>query len=353
MAHVEREACRRPPADRLGAVNGRFEVPLTGELAPLAAEAGSNGPVRPDDRRRVAVAIALVGAVVAIAVTISLALASDDEDATADGDAPTSVAGPLTAPRPPDATLPPTLPPIAAGAAVALPEHPVVGVLTVDVEFDDAAFDLDTALRRAADDRPRRAVTTIVVGGGDTRLNAVIARSPSGDRYRLLVDGAAPPVELIVDLELGVSFVSVAGDEWRQLPNDEILDGGDGELRSFLDVLLLGPVRPATVSGASVTPGEYVLLTDGSRIARRYDIVIDASDAPIWARYRLGPAADAPPPAAGEPFTIAAYVDEWGDLVQVDGVVAIGPTEQLSLHTVSILPSDFEIALPDVVAPPP
>lgn len=334
----------------------RIEIPLTG----TGGEPGSPGepsPSEPTDWRRLVAIASLAGTALGVVVSVVI-LTSDGDDRPPPS---TTVA--------PDAiaeliTTPPTLPrPGVADLAemdgttsqdrslfdpdpsIAAPQYPSLGL--PDEALD--RFDLAGATARLDIDVARRSTTRYEIGRGGFVIDVAIGRDPANDRYELVIDGDADRIRVVVDVATGTGYVqrSAEPDAWRAVALDVLSPRED--FAALLGRLLLGPVRTDTLSGATlVAPGDAVAIADGAAPARRFSVLLTAGQVPEWARYRLGPVGDAPPPLDDDPILFFTYVSEADQIVEVSGTFPFGNTEQLVVHRIETLPPSFEVEVPDV-----
>lgn len=338
-----------------------------GDVEPVTAGASPGS-----DPRRLIRRSSLAGvAVGVVAATVVLALTDDDPGDDADEPPVATVLGGTE----PQLTTPPTLTPLDSlpstrnpdaftdmngttsqdrvlfdrFAAITVPEYPSID----DAPDDDlTGFDLEAAVRGLAVDASRRASTRYEVGSGAFRLDVIVSRDAGLDRYELVVDrSTGESSRLVVDVAGGTAYATASrSDEWVAIANDDLVAPDGATIADQLDRLLAGPVRLDTLADAVLVTGGPLVSIDGGPPTRRHSVTLRAGVVPEWARYQLGPVADAPPPDPSDPIAFFAYVDETGVLTEVTGTFPFGNTAQLVVHRLEELPADTEITLPDRVA---
>ena len=332
-----------------------FEIPLTGN-GPLANPI-DEGAVPPPNWRKIVGLASLGGVAGGIVLSIVLLGVVWSDDGNDDvGDPSTTIV-----------TAPPTLPSLgtipdaeqglsAASAASGAPARegslldlidvPTYPPLTGRQVASADGFDLYRAVSQLDVDVARRSSTRLELGGGYLRDFAIL-RDPTSDRYRVDRDGAVS----IFDGTTGLTYAdfSLPGDD-QWLPSDDrpLADSvGVGSVPALYQRLLLGPIRPDTLSSATVTPGEFVILDDGLTSARAFTVELPAAVIPEWQLYVFGPTNEFPASVRPARMTYTAYVDELNQIRRIVGLSDLGRIPQLVVHDLGTLAEPIPIALPD------
>lgn len=345
------------------------EVPLTGPGdAPV--------PAPDDDRDRggrrglVAAAIiaaAIIAAIVAAVIAVQVIGGDDDEAAPPATDVDDIAAqittpptlGPLdTLPTPDDPALaresldegpqPTTSQDRSLFDGVSRPSYPPV----TDVGLPElVAYDIAGAVERLGEDVPRRSETRLELGTAGFVLDVTIERDPDRDRYLIRLESRDDSQEATVDIASGTTYVRSNGEFVADVPNDEIIAGSTApDVNVYFDRLLLGPVRPDTFN-APATRGRGVVTIDDIRVARQFLANVQGSSIPEWQLYAFSPVFEFPVEDRPSLLEYAVYVDDGGDIVQVDGVSLVGDVPQLVEHRLFHLGGPIVVDLPpDILA---
>ncbi len=345
-----------------------IEVPLTGSGD--AASPPPDEPRPPNWRRGPAIAVLAGAALVGVVVTIQ-AIGGDDEAAAPEPTAVDELASQITTPPTLGAldTLPsPDDPALARESrdggpqpatsqdrslfadAVTRPSYPPV----TDVGLPElVTYDIAAAVARLGEDVPRRSETHLELGTAGFVLDVTIERDPDRDRFRIRVETQSETQEAIVDVATGLTYVRSDGDFVADVPNDEIIEGSTAsDIREYFDRLLLGPVRPDSFNAAA-TRGRSVVTVGDVRVARQFIANVQGPSVPEWQVYAFGPVFEFPVEDRPSLLEYAVYVDDDGDIVQVDGVSRLGSVPQLIEHRLIHLGGPIVIDLPPDLAEPP
>jgi hypothetical protein len=334
-----------------------FEIPLTGD-GPLSIPI-DEGVVPPSNWRKIVGLASLGGVVGGILLSVVLLgfVWNDDDGDNDGGDPPTTIV-----------TTPPTLASLgtipepeqdvsteSAGPGaparedslldqIVVPTYPPV---TEGEVVPSDGFDLYAAVAQLDDDITRRSSTRLELGVGGFVRDYTIVRDPTTDRYEVTREGAT----MIVDGTTGLTFLdwSSPGDE-QWLPIDDRLlaeSVGIDSVGVFYHRLLIGPIRPATLSSATVTPGDYVLFDDGISTARAFDVEVPGALIPEWQLYVFGPTNEFLPSDRPSRLNYSVYVDGRNQIRRIVGLSDLGGIPQLIVHDLATLAERFPIDLPD------
>ncbi|NNE10612.1 MAG: hypothetical protein HKN41_00010 [Ilumatobacter sp.] len=346
-----------------------IEIELTGDgpLAPGAPDDGDHA-LPPNWRRLVAIAL-IAGTPLGIGGGLLLrALESDDVDSTAPttlpGDDPASV---ITTPPTlaPLDTLPPAVlagDPLDEGPqpttsqdrvlfedAVVPPAYPELADVSLSEVFE---YRIEPAVAALADDVARRSHTRIELGIEGYVLDVTIERDPVLDRYQVIFEQGGLTQVAIVDTATNSTYVNPGTDNLEIVLNAELLAGSTAaDINEYFDRLLLGPVRPDTF-GAAGTTGRSLHELDDVGTVRQFTTRVDGDSVPEWQIYLFSPVVEFRPEDRPSELDYLVYVDDEGDVVQVDGVATIGDVPQLIEHRIERLDDEHRVELPDPVTPP-
>jgi hypothetical protein len=350
------------------------EVPLSGD-GPLAVAPGGTpdpGSPAPTNWRKIVGSASLIGAALGIALAIVvLAFGRNDDDGRPIGD---DTANTLATDPASLITTPPTLdtlpvpqpldrtPGVGGLATIPLPVDRVV-VPTYPTLGPDRPLpggvdqiDLFAATMALGNDVPRRSSTHLELGVGGYSHDFTIVRDSAADRFRVEL---RDDVAIVLDGTTGYLWeVSVSGEDQRsQQPADgralaEQL--GVDSMGEFFDRLLQGPVRPDTISSATVSLGELVALDDGNSVARAFTVEVPGALVPEWQLYALGPTSEFVPSDRPPRLTYTVYVDQHNEIRRVVGISDLGGIPQLVVHDIETLTEPIPIDTPEAaVAPEP
>lgn len=345
-----------------------IEIELTGDgpLAPVEAP-GDPDRLPPNWRRLVGIAL-IAGTALGVTGALVLSTLEQDDPAATTTLPPDEIGSAITTPptlRPLD-TLPPAdfaateateppwddlRPPISAPVEplLALPSYPAVEEPAVSVAIPDT---IEPAVAALADDVARRSRTHVELGIDGYALDVVIERDPVLDRYRVVFEfGADRQQVAIIDAAAGITHVDPGTPDYATILNEDIVAGSDAaDIHEFVDDLLLGPVRPDTISLPVTTAGDVYDL-GGAGLARQFMTRVAGEDVPEWQIYTFSPVFEFRPEDRPQMLDYLVYVDARGDIIQVDGVAQVGDVGQLISHSLERLDESFRIDLPDPPAP--
>ncbi len=343
----EQQGRQNPPA---------FEIPLTGD-GPLANPT-DEGAVPPPNWRKIVGLSSLGGVVGGIVLSVVLlGVVWNDDGDNGGGDpsttivtTPATLASLGTIPEPdqgiPTASAGPGAPAREGSLLdqIVVPTYPPV---TEGEAVPPDGFDLYAAIAQLDDDIARRSSTHLELGVGGFVRDYTIARDPTTDRYEVTREG----VTMIVDETTGLTFVdwSSPGDEqWLPIDDRSLAESvGIASVGEFYHRLLLGPIRPDTISSATVTPGDVVLLDDGISAARAFDIELPGALIPEWQLYVFGPTNEFVPSDRPSRLTYTVYVDRHDQIHRIVGLSDLGGIPQLIVHDLGTLTERVPIELPD------
>ena len=339
-----------------------FEIPLTGD-GPLANPI-DEGQVPPPNWRKIVGLASLggvVGGIVLSIVLLGVVWNDDDNDGNDnegnDNNASTTIV-----------TTPPTLAslgtilqpesglstasagpgaPAREGSLLDLIPVPTYAPVTGREVVSPDGFDLYRAVAQLDIDAARRSSTRLELGVGGYLRDFAILRDPTSDRYQVEREG----VVSIFDGTTGSAYVNASfpGDE-QWLPSDDRAlaeSVGVDSVTELYQRLLLGPIRPDTITSATVTPGELVVLDDGLTAARAFTVELPAALIPEWQLYVFGPTNEFAPSVRPTRMTYTAYVDEQNQIRRIVGLSDLGRIPQLVVHDLGTLAERFPIELPD------
>mgnify|MGYP007046912106 FL=1 len=346
-----------------------FEVPLAGH-GPLAdsgqpTESSSDDPA--PNRRKIACLASLGGIGIGILVSVVLlgVVWSDDGEHGETESSPSQTAdrsdaasliptpptlSPLDRIPAPDRT--PTAPagqgaPVREGSLldqIIVPTYPPVAKREV---FPPDSFDLFAAVSLLAKDVPRLSSTRLELGVGGFVRDYTILRDPVTDRYQFTTGGLVS----VVDETTGLTYLdlSVPGDEqWVLNDNRLVADHFGVESVSLIyDRLLLGPIRLDTISSASLTAGDFVIIDDGNSVARAFTVDVPGSLIPEWQLFAFGPTSEFMPSDRPTRMTYTVYVDEHNQIRRIVGLSDLGGVPQLVVHDLGLPSERIPIELPD------
>ena len=155
-----------------------------------------------------------------------------------------------------------------------------------------SAFDLAVAVSELESDVPRVGSTHLEIGVGGFVSDTTIVRDPVTGRFEVDRDGLVA----VVDESSGWTYVDISnpGDErWMTIDAEPLAESvGAADVGTLYRWLMLGPLRPDTIAWATVTPGAFVMIDDGLRVAREYTVVLPAAMIPEWRLYVFGPTSE-------------------------------------------------------------
>lgn len=342
------------------------EIPLTGD-GPLVVPTDDDDSTPPPNWRKV-IGLASLGGVlggIALSVVLMAFVFDDDEPGGGIAGDPTSTLD--QADRTTLITTPATLIPLDTVAALAdaprssaspgaparagsLLDQIVVPTFppaTAREEFPPASFDLDTAVLQLGTDLARSSSTKLELGVGGFIRNYSIVRDPVSDRYEFVAEGLVS----VVDRATGLTYLDISspGDpQWVLNDNQLVAENfGVENVGVLYDRLLLGPIRPDTISSATVTPGQFVMLDDGITVARVFTVELPGDLIPEWQLYVFGPTHEFLPSDRPSRMAYTVYVDEHSEIRRVVGLSDLGGIPQLVVHDLGALAERFPIELPD------
>ncbi len=335
------------------------EIPLVGdEVEVTPTPAPSDGTPTGSNRGRVFGIAAAVASVVAVAVLTATVLLGGDENGSPTTVDPEQVAAAITTPPTlsPLEALPPPDDPVTDGGAqpttsqdrvlsdsVPVPVYPEVPDATLR---EIVEYDIINAVNLLAADLPRQSETHYELGSGGFVLDVKIVRDPARDRYQITIESRDLLQVAIVDNATGTTYVNPGTGNRIEIPNAEVIEGSTAStINEYFDRLLKGPVRPDTFTPTSTRGRSLVVVPDvGS--AREFITNIDGELIPEWQIYAFGPGFEFRPEDRPRLLEYHAYVDDDGNLAQVDGVSMAGNVSQLVQHRITLLDDPTDVDLP-------
>ena len=156
---------------------------------------------------------------------------------------------------------------------------------------------------------------------------------------------------MIVDEASGLTYVDASTPEDEQwLPVDDRLlaeSVGAASIGQLHRQLMLGPIRPDTISSATVTVGDFVLIDDQISVAREFTVTVPAALIPEWRLYAFGPTSEFVASDLPSRLTYTVYVDERNQIRRVVGLSDLGGIPQLVVHDLGTLAEGFVVELPE------
>jgi hypothetical protein len=343
-----------------------IEIPLSGD-GPLAVFGDEPNTAPPPNWRKIVGLTSLLGVVLGILLAIVLINFVWDEEpeggiagnptTTVDGfDLAAEITTPATLvdPNPVPTTIaPPTRPVRTPGAPVR--EGPLRDQILVptysavdrDFEPSPGSYDLYTAVSELGVDVPRRSSTRLELGVGGFVSEHTILRDPVAGRYLV----SRRDVTMIVDEASGLTYVdwpSPEGEQWLPLDDRPLAESvGISSVGELHRRMMLGPIRPDTISGAMVTTGDFVLLEDQISVARMFTVTVPASLIPEWQLYVFGPTNEFVSSDLPSRLTYTVYVDEDNQIRRIVGLSDLGRIPQLVIHDLDQLAERYVVDLPD------
>jgi hypothetical protein len=349
-----------PPVGRAVDV---FEIPLVGD-GPFRPTQESDDPTPPDYAGgRGPIVVAVIGiAIVALVIWAVTGGSGDDRDledpgAAISGESAVAITTPPTLGQlevlPPATVAQPTVeaPRLADSASAEVFAPTYRDIAEVDLS-ELLRYDIaDAVARLDGIDVPRRSETHLELGIGGYELDATIENDPVNDRYRITVESRVLTEVAIVDIASGTTYIDSGTDANTTVSNDDLLFGtGATDIRDFMDRLMSGPVRPDTFRAAG-TRGRGLVEIDDVGVARQFVTNVEGALIPEWQVYVFGPTFEFEPGDRPSELEYFVYVNEAGDIVQVDGVAMLGNVPQLVQHRITTLDEPVEIDLPSESSP--
>lgn len=335
---------------------GVTEVPLLGDEPEVTATTPADSSSPEPNRGRI-VGLVLAGvAAIAVGLVAVAAFASDDDPPPTTVD-PADLATEITTPPTlgPLEALPPPGPAVVEEpqsttsqdrALFGRPPPPTYLEVPDSSLREIVRYDVADAVDRLDDDVARRSETRYELGAAGFVLDVTIERDPVRDRYQIVTESRGRQQVAIVDNATGTTYVNPGTDNRVEIPNAEIFEGSTAtSVNEYFDRLLKGPVRPDSFVVAA-TRGRSLVSVPGVGAAREFVTNVDGDLIPEWQIYAFGPAFEFRPEERPRVLEYHVYVDEAGDVAQVDGVSTLGDVRQLVQHRLTLLDEPVPVELP-------
>jgi hypothetical protein len=355
-----------------------FEIELVGADGsfPTPAPRGGDGDQRSGRPWGAIVGLTALGAIgLVVAASVVIQITTDDSAENADP-ASTTLDLELAAPVP---TAPPeTLdvgalgefdmpetryPPMVSAPTPLQQQIPGFPVVPGSADEDLSAYDLDAAVANnlpGAD--PQRSMFNVVGselvgsvttgGSAPPPLRATAASEPGSARDALTIEYGGNTSRLVVDRQDNVVYAlgPQDGGEWTTLePHDVLAGTGTESLDELFNAFVTGPITPAALEHATVTPSEGLRRIMGGGYARQFDVEVPIEYLRPYGALLLANLSDGAvdSDAAPDAITFQVYVTGEQHLALVTSNFTVGPQTFVLSQFFDRRPANVRIELPN------
>lgn len=353
-----------------------FEIPLSGADGsfPSPAPRHDGGDLPSGRRWGAIVGLTVLGAIgLVVAASVVIQITTDDGDDTAD---PASTTLDLDTAAPVPTAPPQTLdvgalgdfdmpetryPPMVSAPTPLQQQIPGFPVVPGSANEDLSGYDLDAAVANnvlGAD--PQRSMFNIVgsdltgsvTTGGTVAppLRATAASEPGSARDALTVEYGGDKSRFVVDRAGQVVYILRAQDNgWRTLEPRVLMEGsGTESLDELFDAFVIGPITPAALEHATITPSPGLMRIMGGGYARRFDVDVPIEYLRPYGALLFADVTEATVNSESVPHSITfqVYVTSQQHLALVTSNFTVGPQSFVLSQFFDQRPANVRIELP-------
>jgi hypothetical protein len=249
---------------------------------------------------------------------------------------------------------------------VSAPEQqqiPGFPVIPGSADLDLSSYDLDAAVANnvlGAD--PQRSMFNVVgseltgsVTTGGTvpaPLRATAASEPGSARDALTIEFGGNTSQFVVDRTGQVVYVQRPQDEgnWRTLEPQVLMEGsGTESLNELFDAFVVGPITPAALEHATITPSAGLMRIMGGGFARRFDVEVPIAYLRPYGALLFADVTEATVDSDSGPesITFQVYVTADQHLALVTSNFTVGPQHFVLSQFFDQRPANVRIELPE------
>jgi hypothetical protein len=184
-------------------------------------------------------------------------------------------------------------------------------------------------------------------------LRATAASEPGAGRDALTIDYGGDTSHIVVDRAERAAYVLGSQDNgWRKL-DPLILMGGSGteSLNELFDAFVVGPITPAALAHATITPSAGLTRIMGGGFARRFDVEVPIEYLRPYGALQFADVTESTVDSESVPrsLTFQVYVTAEQHLALVTSKFTVGPQSYVLSQFFDRRPADVRIDLPSGV----